>query len=84
MAQIHIKYSRDMCFIHKCRSTELNMQLDFTGLLNRPLDKGSSRLGPTTQLFYRNYAFNVRWEFSFIALKKIERNRTELSNLIST
>ena len=35
MALIHIKNPRDMCFIHKCRSTELNMQLDFTGPLNR-------------------------------------------------
>ena len=32
MAPIHIKYSRDVCFIDKCRARELNMQLDFTGL----------------------------------------------------
>ena len=33
MAQIHKKKLRDMCFIHKCRSTELNMHLDLTGPL---------------------------------------------------
>ena len=33
MTRIYIKYSRDICFIHRYRSTELNMQLDFTGPL---------------------------------------------------
>ena len=31
MARIHIKNPREICFIHICRSTELNMHLDFTG-----------------------------------------------------
>ena len=33
MSRIHIKNPREMCFIQICRSTELNMQLDFTGPL---------------------------------------------------
>ena len=38
MARIHITNPRDMCFIHICRSTELNMHLDFTGPLQNVIN----------------------------------------------